>query len=305
MKQVFLVANDLTPMEHLNILEKCANNVSYSVSKTLNLPQNATVEDVSKVFFEAQKKGIIGVTVYREGCREGILVHNPPKKPEKLILKNGEKFELPDVMKAKRINMMTNKGKASLFIVLDDNSFPLEFYVNPPTESPEQAAIMTAICRLIAVGIQGFTDLDEYLDQLRKANKMYENKSTVLTYITKTLRAAKAKKNKGIEILLDLPVEDDDEVIVQCIYNIMKLSQQGSGNIEDYIDVLKDTNKNYGNISTILAFLIKAFNKFLEVLSIEEGKIIVLKDICPECKNRLVLKEGCGVCPNCNYSKCG
>ena len=301
MKKVFVTAGDLTPHEHLEILGRCAENVTYSVSKTINLPSDATQEEVSKVFLDAHKKGIIGVTVYRDGCREGVLVHNP--KP-KASLKNGEKFELPDVMKAKRINMSTPKGKASLFVVLDDNKVPIEFYVNPPVESPEQAAVMTAICRLIAVGIQGFKDIDEYLDQLKKASKMYENKSMVLTYVIKSLKAGKTK-SKGIEILKDLPVEDEDEVIVQCLYTIMKSAQEGLTDLTEYIQILKDVNHQYGNISTILVFLIKAFNKFLEVLYAEDGKVALTKEVCPDCGIKMILEGGCAVCKNCLHSRCG
>lgn len=83
MKKVFVVAGDLTPMEHLDILEAAANNVSLSVSKTINLPKDAKEEDVEQVFLEAYKRGIIGVTVYRDGCRgEGILMHKEERQTE-------------------------------------------------------------------------------------------------------------------------------------------------------------------------------------------------------------------------------
>jgi ribonucleoside-diphosphate reductase alpha chain len=73
-KKIFITARDLTPLEHLDILEATAKNTSLSVSKTINVPKESTPEDISKVFLEAHKRGIIGVTVYREGSREGILI---------------------------------------------------------------------------------------------------------------------------------------------------------------------------------------------------------------------------------------
>jgi len=75
-QKIFVVAGDITPDEHVDILEIFAKYVSLSVSKTINVPKEATIEDISKVYLSAHKKGIIGVTVYRDGCREGILVHN-------------------------------------------------------------------------------------------------------------------------------------------------------------------------------------------------------------------------------------
>ena len=75
-KTIFQVAVDLTPDEHLQMLAVVANNTSLSVSKTINLPKECDLKDISDVFIKAHKLGVIGVTVYRDGCREGILVHN-------------------------------------------------------------------------------------------------------------------------------------------------------------------------------------------------------------------------------------
>ena len=108
-RKVFVVAGDLTPMEHLDMLEVCANATSLSVSKTINLPKDCKKEDISEVFLQAHKRGIIGCTIYRDGSREGILVHNlenkedivevhAPKRPKSLpchidrIKVNGEKW---------------------------------------------------------------------------------------------------------------------------------------------------------------------------------------------------------------------
>jgi ribonucleoside-diphosphate reductase alpha chain len=75
-RKIFVTAGDLKPMEHLDVLEAVANNISLSASKTINMSSTATKEEVAEVFLEAYKRGIIGTTVYRDGCREGILVHN-------------------------------------------------------------------------------------------------------------------------------------------------------------------------------------------------------------------------------------
>lgn len=74
-QKIFVVAGDLKPMEHLEILEATAQNISLSASKTINLSRCATEQDVEDVFLSAHERGIIGVTVYRDGCREGVLVH--------------------------------------------------------------------------------------------------------------------------------------------------------------------------------------------------------------------------------------
>ena len=86
-RKIFVIAGDLTPTEHLDILESTVSNISLSASKTINLSSDATKEEISKVFIEAQSRGVIGVTVYRDGCREGILVHKQEEKKDDVIVR--------------------------------------------------------------------------------------------------------------------------------------------------------------------------------------------------------------------------
>ena len=87
MRKIFVVASDLTPMEHLDSLATVARNTSLSVSKTINLPANATKEEISEVYLKAHELGIIGVTVYRDGCRDGVLVHKVDENNKDMIIK--------------------------------------------------------------------------------------------------------------------------------------------------------------------------------------------------------------------------
>ena len=68
---------------------------THSISSTLNLPNSVTEKDIDLIYRTAYKYGLKGVTVYRDGCRSGILVkdpiptntflqHNAPKRPKSL-----------------------------------------------------------------------------------------------------------------------------------------------------------------------------------------------------------------------------
>lgn len=63
----------LTPEAHLNILEALQPFVSGGISKTINLPQSATVEDVKNIYISAWKRGIKNVAVYRDGSKSSPL----------------------------------------------------------------------------------------------------------------------------------------------------------------------------------------------------------------------------------------
>jgi len=57
---------------------------------TINLPKDCIQEEISEVFLEAHKRGIIGVTIYRDGSREGILIHDNEKE-KKIVERHAPK----------------------------------------------------------------------------------------------------------------------------------------------------------------------------------------------------------------------
>lgn len=79
-------------------LQATANKyIDHSISATVNLPENATIEDISNIYTEAWKSGCKGITVYRKNCRTGVIIDkdisnntfnivqtNSPKRPKSL-----------------------------------------------------------------------------------------------------------------------------------------------------------------------------------------------------------------------------
>lgn len=82
---------DIDWVASVELLAAAQRWTEHSISKTINLPKEATVELVSEVYMKAWKLGIKGVTVYRDGCRDGVLVSaeekpkDAPKAPQDAI----------------------------------------------------------------------------------------------------------------------------------------------------------------------------------------------------------------------------
>jgi ribonucleoside-diphosphate reductase alpha chain len=67
-------SNDVDWMKSVEIQASAQKWVSHAISKTCNLPNSATKELVSKIYMKAWESGCKGFTVYRDGCRTGVLV---------------------------------------------------------------------------------------------------------------------------------------------------------------------------------------------------------------------------------------
>lgn len=89
-RRVFLSAHDVHPLDHVRmqgVVQRAFDAEGYaanSISKTINLPNHATVEDVEAAYTEAYRTGCKGITVYRDGSREfQVLTVKKEEKAEK------------------------------------------------------------------------------------------------------------------------------------------------------------------------------------------------------------------------------
>lgn len=73
-KRIFRTALEISPEDHIEMQAAFQEYTDNAVSKTINLPNKATKEDVEKAFILAYKKGVKGITVFRYGAKRGTLI---------------------------------------------------------------------------------------------------------------------------------------------------------------------------------------------------------------------------------------
>ncbi len=67
--KILQTAHDLSPMDHLKMVAEIQKFVSGGISKTINLPADATAEDISTIYFQAWKMGLKSVSIYRDASK--------------------------------------------------------------------------------------------------------------------------------------------------------------------------------------------------------------------------------------------
>jgi ribonucleoside-diphosphate reductase alpha chain len=213
-QKIFVTSMDLTPDEHLKMLGVIARNTSLSVSKTINLPKETTVEKISEVYLKAHEEGIIGVTVYRDGCREGILSASNSKQKEykkeaekrpkdlecdiyKIKIKgeeftvligllNGEPYEVfvdnsdIDTSKCKK-GIIRKQAKRHYDLIIND-----EIIIKDIAKSFNK--IYGTLTRMISMSLRHKVNLEYIVDQLSKSDEFISFDKAISRVIKKYIK---------------------------------------------------------------------------------------------------------------------
>ena len=83
----------VTPYEHLEMMAAAQPNLSGAISKTINMPNDCTVQDVFDVYVKAWELGLKGVAVFRDGCKSFQPMTTKPKA-EEIVFKNGSTMKV-------------------------------------------------------------------------------------------------------------------------------------------------------------------------------------------------------------------
>ncbi|MDK2794693.1 MAG: ribonucleoside-diphosphate reductase alpha chain, partial [Caldanaerobacter sp.] len=155
----FVSAHEVTPEEHVKMQAVLQKYIDSSISKTINLPRTATVDDIDNIYRLAYELGCKGITVYRDGSREGVLVTDTkPQEKTKIT-------ERPPVLKGITKRIETPLGRAYVTINFIDNK-PFEVFVNIGRAGSDVAAFTEAIARLISLALRGGVAVEDIIEQL-------------------------------------------------------------------------------------------------------------------------------------------
>jgi len=162
-KRIFVTALDIPPEMHVRMQAAFQKYVDNAVSKTINLPNSATKEDVEKIFLLAYKLGCKGITVYREGSRSQQVLNIPAKKEEKV---KPEPRTRPRVVSGKTVKMVTGCG--NMYVTINEDEFgPCEVFTSLGKSGGCTSSQSEAIGRLISLALRSGVKPEKIIEQLK------------------------------------------------------------------------------------------------------------------------------------------
>ncbi len=164
----FVPAHKIKPEFRVKMQGIVQKHIDSAISSTVNLAEDVTPEEVEQIYMQAWKSGCKGITVYREGSREGILITD--EKAQENELKKGEaqmeSWIRPKVMTGDTVTFRLPNG-ALYTTINSDETGPKEIFVTMGKSGSDDKSYTEAIGRLLSLYLQHGGRVKEAIKSLK------------------------------------------------------------------------------------------------------------------------------------------
>lgn len=163
-QDVFVTAHDISPEWHVRMQAVFQEHTDNAVSKSVNMPHSATVDDIERTYLLAYELGCKGITVFRDGCKDqqvlNIGLNAIGKTLDKQVLPsyhgdmtNGHSHvkPRPEVLTGKTYRQSTPLGTAFVTVNRNGKGEPFEVFVSVGKGGSDTSAISEAFGRLLSL----------------------------------------------------------------------------------------------------------------------------------------------------------
>lgn len=244
-------------------------HIDASISSTVNLPNEATVDDVKDLYMYAWEKHLKGITVYRAGCKRAGILNADTKKDDEpkletssAILPRGSIIEPSNDLIGKKRKIQTGCGSLHVLAFFDPIDGNLqEVYFNKGSTGG-CANFMTGLSRMVSLLCRAGVDIMTIKDQLDSTGvcPSYATRKATHHDTSKGSCCPMAIGNALVEMYNEMQSELDDK------------DDEEKPSKKTPVEPIKDVN--------------------------------VRQQLCPECGEPLVFEGGCCTCKSCGYTKC-
>lgn len=173
LRKVFVTAMDIEPVWHLRMQAAFQRHTDNAVSKTVNLPNSATEQDIFDIYWLAYKEGCKGVTVYRDGCKsvQVLATGEGQKKMDGASAPQGGKpssavRKRPDMVQGFTQKVQTGLG-AMYLTVNEVDGEPFEVFATIGKSGRSITAKAEAIGRLVSLALRSGVHVRDVVAQIK------------------------------------------------------------------------------------------------------------------------------------------
>jgi ribonucleoside-diphosphate reductase alpha chain len=252
-----------------------------AVSKTINFPNSATIDDVRTAYELAYETGCKGITIYRDGSRELQVLKHAEKADERsdaekaieaaqaLLLRTPggpTRRRLPDERMAITHKFRVGEQEGYMTVGLFADGTPGEVFINVNKQGSTVSGLMDTVAMLTSYALQYGVPLAELASKLK--NTRFEPSGPTA--------------NKQIPIATS---------IVDYVFRWLELKFDGGGHVGAQPALIPADQ-------IVASTGVDGFPR-------KSGEAVASGVGCPECGAVLIYQEGCLTCRDCFYNKCG
>jgi len=174
--------NAIHYLGHVKMMAAVQPFLSGAISKTVNLPEEVTVEDIEQLHIEAWEMGIKAIAIYRDNCKvaqplsmakkegsQDVAAHEVTET-EKIIVKAAVRRPLPKVRQAKTFSFTVADSHGYVTVGEYDDGTPGEVFINTAKMGSTLAGLMDSFARSVSYGLQYGVPLKTYVKGLSHMN---------------------------------------------------------------------------------------------------------------------------------------
>jgi len=195
-KYHYVESHEINYLDRIKVQSTVQKWIDASISSTINLPNDITIEKIYDIYLKAYEHKLKGVTIYRDGCKTGILSTSQDQNTEILspeqIKKHleGIKQNISRNCKAYRYIRNWEKIKIYITVTVDKKGKPIEIFANLPhlqdhDKFIEMKSYWDSICRLTSLLLRLNTPIPEIIKQLEKSSISMVELSSIIASILK------------------------------------------------------------------------------------------------------------------------
>ncbi|WP_410632576.1 vitamin B12-dependent ribonucleotide reductase [Amycolatopsis sp. cmx-4-83] len=160
----------IAPMGHVRMMAAVQPFLSGAISKTVNMPESATVEEVEEIYFQGWKLGLKALAIYRDNCKVGQPLSTAKKdkavaEPEKVVEYRPVRKRLPKKRPSQTVSFTVGGAEGYLTAGSYPDDGLGEIFVKLGKQGSTLAGVMDAFSMSISVGLQHGIPLEFYVSK--------------------------------------------------------------------------------------------------------------------------------------------